>query len=281
MAGVLPLIKALGEPVRIRLYLLLKKTPLTVSELSHVLDLSQSNTSHHVKALRELDLLTAEKTGQHTYYALNQAQCGEPNIAAALALLEEASVEISEVRSDAVRLRTILAERSADTFTRWRMEQPDLPYSDIFAHLAGGRRGVVADIACGEGDFFENLALSFERVIAVDIDAAHVLRAAGRRGSDRVQVLQADAQTMPLAAESCDAVILRMALSQIPEPATALAEALRILKRGGYLSVIDSDNPQGKSLRKILQNAIAENRGIRLDVERQLPRLFMLRLQKI
>lgn len=281
MAGVLPLIKALGEPVRIRLYLLLKKTPLTVSELSHVLDLSQSNTSHHVKALRELDLLTAEKTGQHTYYALNQTECGEPNIAAALSLLEQASVEISEVRSDAVRLRTVLAERSADTFTRWRMEQPDLPYSDIFAHLAGGRRGVVADIACGEGDFFENLALSFERVIAVDIDAAHVLRAAGRRGSDRVQVLQADAQAMPIAAESCDAVILRMALSQIPEPVTALAEALRILKKGGYLSVIDSDSPQGKSLRKILQDTITQNADLRLDVERQLPRLFMLRLQKI
>lgn len=280
MAAVLPLIKALGEPVRIRLFLLLKKTPLTVSELSHILDLSQSNTSHHVKALRELELLTAEKTGQHTYYALNQSACSETNVAAALSLLEQASVEISEVKSDAVRLRAILAERSADTFTRWRMEQPDLPYSDIFAHLAGGRRGVVADIGCGEGDFFENLELSFERVIAVDIDSAHLVRASARRRREKTHVLQGDAQSLPLASKCCDAVILRMALSQIPEPATALVEALRILKQGGFLSLIDSDTSDGKGLRRMVQDTIAKSAGVRIDIERQLPRLFMLRLQK-
>ncbi|HNL55609.1 MAG TPA: metalloregulator ArsR/SmtB family transcription factor, partial [Turneriella sp.] len=73
MPGALQLLKALSEPVRIRLYLLLRQSSLTVSELSEILALSQSNTSHHVKALRELDLLTAEKTGQHTYYALNRS----------------------------------------------------------------------------------------------------------------------------------------------------------------------------------------------------------------
>jgi len=282
MTGVLPLIKALGEPVRIRLYLLLKKTPLTVSELSHILDLSQSNTSHHVKALRELDLLTAEKTGQHTYYALNAETCSEPRITAALALLEQASGEISEIGSDGVRLRTILAERSAETFTRWRMEQPDLPYSDIFAHLAAGRHGVLADIGCGEGDFFEAMALSFERIIAIDIDSGHVRRAAEvRRGREKITVLQADAQRMPLADCSVDSVILRMALSQIPEPAAAFAEAVRILKQGGFLSVIDTEGPAGKGLRKIVQDSIAGAGVVKLDVERLLPRLFMVRLQKL
>lgn len=281
MTGVLPLIKALGEPVRIRLYLLLKKTPLTVSELSHILDLSQSNTSHHVKALRELDLLTAEKTGQHTYYALNAEACAERRVAAALGLLEQASVEISEIGSDAVRLRTILAERSAETFTRWRMEQPDLPYSDIFAHLSGGRRGVLADIGCGEGDFFEAMFLSFDRIIALDIDTGHVRRAAEVRGGrDNIAVVQADAQSMPLAAESVDAVILRMALSQMPEPAKAFAEALRILKKGGFLSLIDTEGPQGKGLRKIIHDTVARTAGASLDFERLLPRLFMMRIQK-
>ena len=71
MIQALPLFKALVEPVRIRIYLLLKKSPLTVSELSEILDLSQSNTSHHIKALRDLGLLSAEKTGQHTYYGLD------------------------------------------------------------------------------------------------------------------------------------------------------------------------------------------------------------------
>src|SRR5687768_5062999 len=110
MANALGLLKALVEPVRIRLYLLLKKSPLTVSELSEILGLSQSNTSHHVKALRDLDLLTAEKTGQHTYYALNHESIRDGRIAALLKNLEDLNEEIPETKNDAARLRTVLAE---------------------------------------------------------------------------------------------------------------------------------------------------------------------------
>ncbi len=281
MAGALPLIKALGEPVRIRLYLLLKKTPLTVSELSHILDLSQSNTSHHVKALRELDLLTAEKTGQHTYYALNTQTCNEPRTAAALAMLAQVADEIPEISSDAVRQRTILAERSAETFSRWRMEQPDLPYSDIFAHLASGRRGTVADIGCGEGDFFEAMSLSYEKVVAVDIDSGHIRRAAVRRAErGGIVLLQADAQQLPIAADTFDAVILRMALSQMPDPAKAIAEAVRILKRGGFISVIDTDTPSASGTRRMVLEILRETGIAEVDTERLLPRLFMLRARK-
>jgi ubiquinone/menaquinone biosynthesis C-methylase UbiE/DNA-binding transcriptional ArsR family regulator len=281
MSGALPLIKALGEPVRIRLYLLLKKTPLTVSELSHILDLSQSNTSHHVKALRELDLLTAEKTGQHTYYALNAQTCSEPRIAAALTMLAQVADEIPEISSDAVRQRTILAERSAETFSRWRMEQPDLPYSDIFAHLATGRRGSVADIGCGEGDFFQAMTLSFETVVAVDIDAVHMIRAASRRADlPGVVLLQADAQALPIATETFDAVVLRMALSQMPQPASALNEAVRILRQGGFLSVIDTELTASGGIRKMVLETLRESGAAIVDTERLLPRLFMLRARK-
>lgn len=281
MSGALPLIKALGEPVRIRLYLLLKKTPLTVSELSHILDLSQSNTSHHVKALRELDILTAEKTGQHTYYALNAQTCGEPRIAAALSMLAQVADEIPEITSDAVRQRTILAERSAETFSRWRMEQPDLPYSDIFAHLATGRRGAVADIGCGEGDFFQAMTLSFETVVAVDIDPIHMIRAASRRADLRgIVLVQADAQALPIATETFDAVVLRMALSQMPEPASALNEAVRILKPAGFLSVIDTELTATGGIRKMVLETLRESGAAFVDTERLLPRLFMLRARK-
>ena len=117
MAGALNLLKALVEPVRIRLYLLLKQSTLTVSELSEILEISQSNTSHHVKALRDLGLLSAEKTGQHTYYALNPQRMQEKPVVAILRNLEEIGAEIPELRSDAAKLRTVLAARSSDTLS--------------------------------------------------------------------------------------------------------------------------------------------------------------------
>lgn len=282
MPGALHLLKALSEPVRIRFYLLLRKTSLTVSELSEILGISQSNTSHHVKALRELDLLTAEKIGQHTYYALDSATLRVPRIAAVLKMLEDAADEIPEIRNDAAKLRTVLAMRNGDNFSRWRMEQPDLPYSDIFAHLACGRRGRVVDIGCGEGDFFEALRLSFSEVVAVDIDQAHTRRALARaQNLSNIHIVCTDAQYLPLSPASADAVILRMALSQIPDWATALHEALRICKPGGFISVIDSDLQTNHDFRTAVTELLHREKTVRLDSERMLPGLFMLRAEKL
>jgi DNA-binding transcriptional ArsR family regulator len=281
MTPALPLIKALVEPVRIRLYLLLKQSPLTVSEISHILGISQSNTSHHVKGLREVGLLTAEKTGQHTYYALTNLSEHEPNIAALLKNLEQLRDEIPETRNDAAKLRTVLSRRNEETFALWRMEQPDLPYSDIFAHLASGRAGTVADIACGEGDFFESLSLSFDHVIAIDLEEAHCLRAKERaRNFAHISVLSANAQEIPLSDACVDSVVLRMALSQVTEPAQACAEAMRILKAGGFISIIDGEKASGDTFRRQILEQLAGSGNFHVDVERTLPRLFMLRAQK-
>jgi len=279
MPGALQLLKALSEPVRIRLYLLLRQSSLTVSELSEILALSQSNTSHHVKALRELGLLTAEKTGQHTYYALNRSTLADARIAAVLKTLEDAAAEISELPGDHARLRNTLAARSEETFARWRMEQPDLPYTDMFAHLACGRRGRVIDIGCGEGDFFAPLSLSFEQIFAIDLDFVHTRKARDRAGA-RIKVVCADARQLPFTAAAFDAVVLRMALSQIPDHRAALAEALRVLRPGGFITVIDGDTDSNRTLRNSVTAFFSETPQLRPDIERTLPRLFMLRAQR-
>jgi DNA-binding transcriptional ArsR family regulator len=273
----LPLFKALVEPVRIRIYLLLKKASLTVSELSEILDLSQSNTSHHIKALRDLGLLSAEKTGQHTYYRLDTEELAGERTQKLLATLGELGAEIPETRSDATKLRSVLAARSEDTFAQWRLEQPDLPYSDVFAHLAAGRQGTVLDIGCGEGDFFEALSLAYEKVIGIDIDPGHTMRAAARGGA----VLRADAQNIPICSDCFDGVVMRMALSQIPNPLAAVDEAVRVLKPGGYISVIDGEKKSGDAFQRKIMAHWKERGALRIDFERSLPRLFMLRAQKL
>lgn len=282
MSGTLNLLKALVEPVRIRIYVLLKKSSLTVSELSEILGISQSNTSHHIKALRDLDLLTAEKTGQHTYYALNRERAAERHVAAILSNLETIGGELPELAGDTAALRRILAARSADTFTRWRMEQPDLPYSDIFAHLACGRHGRVLDVGCGEGDFFSALLLSFDEVVAIDIDRTNLVRAHEQsRGSQNLQVMAADAEQLPFADNTFTAIVLRMALSQIPNFETALSECARVASRGAFISIIDTTSAAGGSFRETLLQQIGAQRSLKIDFERALPRLFMLRLQKV
>ena len=65
----------------------------------------------------------------------------------------------------------------------------------------------------------------------------HVMRAANRRGVTNVRPALGDAQALPYAADSFDAVVLITVLGEIPDQDRALAEVTRVLKPGGRLIV--------------------------------------------
>ena len=130
-------------------------------------------------------------------------------------------------------------------------------------------------------------------MIALDLDLQH-LRRAQLRATKQVSVFAANAQQLPFADGAFDAVVLRMALSQMPQPLAAIEEALRVLKKGGFMSVIDqatrgraaatvhdSAQPAADAFRETLLNNLTGRRDTRIDTERSLPRLFMLRVQKV
>jgi ubiquinone/menaquinone biosynthesis C-methylase UbiE len=51
----------------------------------------------------------------------------------------------------------------------------------------------------------------------------------------------ADARALPFAGERFDVVVFDSTLSHVPQPERALAEALRVLRRGGLLAAFDGD----------------------------------------
>ena len=68
---VAPLLKALADPVRLRLMSLVASHPggeACVCDLSGAFDLSQPTISHHLKVLHEGGLLDREKRGVWVYY---------------------------------------------------------------------------------------------------------------------------------------------------------------------------------------------------------------------
>ena len=60
--------RLLGEPNRLRLICLCLDGPRGVDELSGLLGLSQSLTSHHLRLLRAARLMRAERRGRHMLY---------------------------------------------------------------------------------------------------------------------------------------------------------------------------------------------------------------------
>ena len=66
------ILDSLCDPSRLRIVQALRATPLTVSELSRVISKTRAATSQHLKVLREVDAVSAERHGQFVVYSLSQ-----------------------------------------------------------------------------------------------------------------------------------------------------------------------------------------------------------------
>ena len=63
---------ALGDPVRLQIALLLRDKPLNVSEIAAQFQISRPAISHHLRIMKEANILDSEKSGQEVYYTLNK-----------------------------------------------------------------------------------------------------------------------------------------------------------------------------------------------------------------
>ena len=75
-----PLVKALADPVRLRLLSLVASHAdgeACVCDLNDAFDLSQPTISHHLKVLHDAGLLDRDKRGVWVYYRLNPAALGD------------------------------------------------------------------------------------------------------------------------------------------------------------------------------------------------------------
>ena len=95
MDGLVAMLRAAGDPTRLRLLLLLRQAELTVSELIEIVGQSQPRVSRHLKLLGEAGLLERFKEGSWVLYrAADRGKGAE--LGAALAALAVVSPMISE-----------------------------------------------------------------------------------------------------------------------------------------------------------------------------------------
>ena len=79
-------------------------------------------------------------------------------------------------------------------------------------------------------------------VVGVDL-APTLLQRACELAADlpNVEFCEADARSLPFAAETFDVAVLDSTLSHVPDPARALAEIYRVLRPNGCLAAFDGD----------------------------------------
>jgi ArsR family transcriptional regulator, arsenate/arsenite/antimonite-responsive transcriptional repressor len=70
MKNFIKIFKALSDPTRLRVFLLLLERDLCVCEITFILEMSQSRVSHQLKLLRDADLVDDKREGQWIIYSI-------------------------------------------------------------------------------------------------------------------------------------------------------------------------------------------------------------------
>src|SRR5438477_9768442 len=104
-------LRAAGEPSRLRILALLAREELAVLELCRVLDQSQPRVSRHLKLLAEAGLVERFPDGAWVFYRLTTSGPAAELVSETLARIDPADPVLAR---DADQLSQVRAERAAD-----------------------------------------------------------------------------------------------------------------------------------------------------------------------
>lgn len=118
------------------------------------------------------------------------------------------------------------------------------PLHEIFAGR-DQRTLRLLDIGCGTGRFIDFVKQAWPRLPVTGVDLSEAYTAAARRhlrSRARTNLLVANAESLPFASASQDAVTSIFTFHELPPPVrrTVIAEAARVLKPGGRFILLDS-----------------------------------------
>ena len=106
------------------------------------------------------------------------------------------------------------------------------------------------DVATGAGHTAAAFAPHLARVVASDLTAEMLQEAAKlakAKGFANMETARADAEALPFEDASFDLVTCRIAPHHFPDITAFVAEALRTLRRGGTLALVDNIAPDAES----------------------------------
>lgn len=237
-----------ADPTRLRLLRLLEHHELGVAELCDVVQMPQSTVSRHLKLLGDEGWVSSRRHGTTNLYRMILDELDQ-TARALWVLAREQTEDWATPQQDAIRLAERLRQRSdARSFFdgaagQWVNTRDEL-YGSTFRRLAVAALlpgdWTVADLGCGTGDVTAELARHVGRVIGVDNTPAMLDAARAQTADlDNVTLHEADLGSLPMKDGSCDAAVMMLVLTYLPDPESAIREMGRVCKPRGKAVIVD------------------------------------------
>jgi ArsR family transcriptional regulator len=248
MDSLLVIFRALADPSRVRILLLVRRMELSVGEIAVVLGQSQPRVSRHLRILADAGLIRRAKEGAWVFVRLGEAAVSAPVLAAIDALEPMAGA------ADQAKLTEVRAERAAAADAWFAAHAADwdreralyIAESDVEAAigtvLGAGDLGALLDVGTGTGRMIELLGPRARAALGIDRSPEMLRLARGRIeacGLSHAEVRHGDMYALPRPDGSVDTVVLHQVLHFADDPAAVIAEAARVLAPGGQLLIID------------------------------------------
>ena len=258
MEHILNIFRALADPTRLRIVLLLQKMELAVGELAQILDQSQPRISRHIRILDEAGLAERRKEGSWVF--LKPGPASELEILGRIFRSDKVA-KSEQAMQDQAQLSLVRKARAemAERYFSAHAEEWDairslhLPEAEVeramLALLKDAQLGKMLDIGTGTGRMGELFGPSARSIIALDkspemlrLARAKLLESEAVTGSALVQkteLKQGDFNQLPVESCAVDSVILHQVLHYAQHPEAVLVEVSRVLKSNGFVLIAD------------------------------------------
>ncbi|HEX6861070.1 MAG TPA: metalloregulator ArsR/SmtB family transcription factor [Caulobacteraceae bacterium] len=249
-AQAVEILRAAGEPTRLRILALLAVEELSVLELCRILDQSQPRVSRHLKLLAEAGLVERFPDGAWVFYRLAARGPGRQLVEQALDLIDPAD---PVGRRDAERLTAIHGERAGEAASyfarnaaRWdEIRSFHVAEDEVEAAVvkAAGARPVerLVDLGAGTGRMLTLLGAKAKTCLGLDLSQQmlNIARSHTQAAGLNAELRHGDIFATRLPDACADLVTVHQVLHYLSDPAAAVAEAARLVAPGGQLLIVD------------------------------------------
>jgi len=240
-ASLLLKLRALSDPIRLRLVALCRQGECSVSELTRVIGQSQPRISQQLKVLCEAGLLERFRDGKRVFYRVPTGRDMSSPLRDLLELVPdrdpvfEADWQVL-LRGRGDRVGEQAVGRHDDTALR-------ALHRAILDLTVTAPVGDLLDVGCGRGAILKLLASRVNRAVGVDIDtnARQLARAELMlAGIPNCSLRKGDMYRLPFTDAEFNTIIIDDVLVDARRPVAALQEARRLLRPGGRLFIVES-----------------------------------------